>query len=120
MTTEQLRKEITVTHWSINNSGISIKYFKKTDTQNDYYELEINPEECAHQLSAIGSIDSWEADTFLLNYENSQLHWAAFVHTFKLSQWEALTLVIRHELEKETEKEINQGDIGKAIDSITK
>lgn len=120
MTTEQLRKEITVTSWNIHSSGISVHYFRSDGKRSKDYLLILNPEECARQLSAISSIDSWEADTFLLNYENSQLHWAAFVNTFKLSQWEALTLAIRHELEKETEKEIDNGDIGKAIDSITK
>lgn len=40
--------------------------------------------------------------------------------TYRVSQWDALNLAIRHELEKETEKEMNNSDIGKAIKNITK
>lgn len=122
MTTEQLRKEIEVANWHINYAGISITYYRtyENNTKPIPIDIKLTPEECAIQLSAIGSIDSWEADTFLLNYENSKLHWAAFVNAFKLSQWEAFTLALRHEQEKEIENEIDNGDIGKAIDRITK
>lgn len=114
MTIEQLRKQISVTHWEIDQRGMRIDYMYN-DTR---VCLLVPPKECAIKLSTIGSIDSWEAEVFLLNYENQQLHWLAFVNTFKLSQWEALTLVIRHEYEKELEKDTNLLEMDSTIKAL--
>ena len=128
MTTEQLRKEIEVANWHINYAGISITYYRTYENKTNpiAIDIKLDPEECARRLSAIGSIDSWcdydgqieiywEQDSFM-----KREMFNVFSSFFKLCQWEALTLAIRHELEKETEKEIDNGDIGKSIDSITK
>ena len=122
MTTEQLRKEIEVGNWHINYAGLSITYYRSYENKTNPIPIDItlNPEECAKQLSDIGSIDSWEADPFWIWSDSTPYRWEVFIHHYKLSQWEALTIAIRHELEKETEKEIRNGDIGKALDSITK
>ena len=101
MTTEQLRKEIEVANWHINYAGISITYYRTYENKTNQIAIDIklDPEECARQLSAIGSIDSWEADPFWIWCECTPYRWDVFVHHFKLSQWEALTLAIRHESE---------------------
>jgi hypothetical protein len=112
MTTEQLRKEIEVINWEISEKGIYIGYRRNEIT--GYYLL-LNPEETACELCAIGSIDDdlnliLSCDTF----------WVDFVKEFKLCQWEALTLVIRHEANREVDKEVDQSDIGKAVNNLLK
>lgn len=121
MTTEQLRKEITVRNWYISADGIYIEYWRHTTIS----ELQLNPEESAYQLSAIGSIESWTKD------ENGlQLRWEEFIDrtvtwgwnvfhlTFKLSQWEALTLAIRYESEKELQNDANLLEMDKIIEAL--
>lgn len=121
MTTEQLRKEITVYSYGIYDKGIYIGYTRKGDTKH----LTLDPEECARQLSAIGSIESWTKD------ENGlQLRWEEFIDrtvtwgwnvfhlTFKLSQWEALTLAIRYESEKELQNDANLLEMDKIIEAL--
>ncbi|SRR6266540_935543 len=120
MTTEQLRKQIHVLDYCINEEGIEIKYIRYADGDElgTKKTVWLNPEETARQLSIIGSIDSWESDIFLLNYENKQFPWLPFVNTFELSQWEALTLAIRHEMAIEVEKDDNLLEMDKAIEAL--
>lgn len=119
MTTEQLRKEITVNYYHITNAGIYVVYFYAL--KNEIRYLHLNPEECARQLSAIGSIDSWESQPFRIfssEWGDDPQDWITFAKTFKLSQWEALTLAIRHEYEKELEKDANLLEIDTAIEAL--
>lgn len=37
---------------------------------------------------------------------------------YRISQWDALNLAIRYELEKEVDKELDNSDIGKAIKNL--
>lgn len=121
MTTEQLRKEITVSSYRLHDEGIYIGYSRKNDTKH----LTLNPEECAFQLSAIGSIESWSNGELGLQLQwedvlNRSVTWSwnVFCLSFKLSQWEALTLAIRHEAEKELEKDSNLLEMDKAIEAL--
>lgn len=114
MTTEQLRKEIMVTNWHIGINGLSLEYWQNDIKTSIFYP----PGRSVRLLNIIGSIDSCSEDGTILIYNGTQMHWISFIGCFTFSQWEALTLVIRHELEKETEKEIDNSDIGKAIDKL--
>lgn len=121
MTTEQLRKEITVYSYGIYDKGIYIGYTRKGDTKH----LTLDPEECARQLSAIGSIESWSNGELGLQLRWEEVinrsvtwGWNVFYLSFKLSQWEALTLAIRHEYEKELEKDANLLELDTAIEAL--
>lgn len=127
MTTEQLRKEIEVANWHINYAGISITYYRTYSNKTNPIPIDIklNPEECARQLSAIGSIDSWTKDGngLQLRWEEeinrpATWEWKVFCLAFKLSQWEALTLAIRYEAEKELENDANLLGMDKAIEAL--
>lgn len=122
MTTEQLRKEIEVANWHINYDGISITYYQHLDNiQQKVTDIKLNPEECARQLSAIGSIDSWESQPFRIFSPESgddPQDWITFAKTFKLSQWEALTLAIRHEYELSIEQDSNMMNITNAVNKL--
>jgi hypothetical protein len=120
MTTEQLRKQIHVLEYNLTDKGIEIKYVRYTDADElgTKKTLWLNSEETARQLSIIGSIDSWEAEDFRLYYNGYPYHWEVFYQEFNLSQWEALTLAIRHEMGIELEKDSNLLEMDKAIDTL--
>lgn len=115
MTTEQLRKEIKVVSYGIFDTGIYIGYTCKGGTKH----IALDPEESARQLSAIGSIDSYRTDiVFSINMDGLDFNWTTFLINFKLSQWEALTLAIRYEAEKELENDANLLEMDKAIEAL--
>jgi hypothetical protein len=120
MTTEQLRKEITVSHWNINIEGISIRYYK--NSESDPIWLKLTPEESARELCAIGSIDEVSEggifNNLMLREGTVSRNWNGFIKEFKLCQWEALTLAIRHEMNLETEKDVNLLEMDKAIEAL--
>lgn len=121
MTIQQLRKEISVTGWHIGIDGISINYMRSKNSQNSVNKtLYLNPLNSARHLDDIGTIDSWSGDPLLVmkNENTTTFHWDDFVRNFHLSQWDAITIAINYELEKEMEEEINKGDIGKAINKL--
>lgn len=114
MTTEQLRKEISVSDYLLYDRGIIITYFR-----NGTEHLYLNPEQTAIHLQAIGSIHSWVSDPFYIyTEEDKKINWIAFYKNFVLSQWEALTLVIRHEMGKELEKDTKLLEMDKAIEAL--
>jgi len=115
MTTEQLRKEISVYNFGLSKIGIYVGYAQNGVTKT----LTFTPEETAIQLQAIGSIHSWVAEPFYIYIEeDKKVNWTAFYKNFVFSQWEALTLVIRHELGKELEKDTNLLEMDKAIEAL--
>jgi hypothetical protein len=124
MTTEQLIKQIHVLEYNLNDKGIKIEYVRYTDADElgTKKTLWLNAEESARQLSAIGSIDSWEAQPFIIYTEtindSAPLDWIMFSSFFVFSQYEALTLAIRHEMEKEIEKDSNLIEMNKTIEAL--
>lgn len=69
-------------------------------------KIELQPDELKKELIAIGSIEDDISDDDLRQYH--------------ISQWDALSLAIRYELAKETEKELRDSDIFEALAKITK
>jgi hypothetical protein len=120
MTTEQLRKQIHVLEYNLNDKGIKIEYVRYTDVDElgTKKTLWLTPEGSARQLSAIGSIDSYKEDAFHLFWKGNHYSWEMFVPEFTLSQWEALTLTIRHEMGKEIEKDSNLLEMDKTIEAL--
>lgn len=95
-----LRKIISVTIYVIYPDGAIIRYLKG----DKLHVLSLTPDELINELISIGSID-----------ENSSY---GALNPLELSQWDALNIAIRHELMLEAEKEIDNSDIGKAIDKL--
>jgi hypothetical protein len=121
MTTEQLRKQIHVLEYNLNDKGIKIEYVRYTDTDElgTKKTLFLNSEETARQLSIIGSIDSWSDEiVFSINMDGYDMNWVTFLLNFELSQYEALTLAIRHEMEIELKKDSNLLEMDKTIEAL--
>lgn len=108
MTTEEIRKCVEVKTWMVRSDGIIIEYSwkdrGKSFTEGRYLELNVN--DATEELIAIG--------------ETSVTYWGRIMEFHILSQWDALNLVIRHELKKSAESDIENGDIGKAINKVLK
>lgn len=98
-----LRNCILVITFSSHSNGAVIYYRNKDKSDS----LNLNNTELLSELIAIGSLE----DT---------LHDERAFPEYQLSQWDALNIAIRFELARETEKDIDDSDIGKAIDNITK
>lgn len=96
-----LRNCILVITFSSHSNGAVIYYKKKNESDT----LNLNNTELLLELIAIGSLE----DT---------LHDERAFPEYQLSQWDALNIVIRFELAREMENEIDDSDIGKAIDKL--
>lgn len=118
MTTEQLRKVIKVTHWMIGEKGLSISYDRE-DLKPIRRHLILNPVTAALELDRIGAIDGYINDiVFSVSFDGHDMNWATFISCFKMCQWEALSIVIRHEHETELEKDLGIINIENAINKI--
>jgi hypothetical protein len=117
-----------VTTWWLTSISTIIEYERKEDGIWYHKTMVLTPEESARELCAIGSIDevSETPGGIVLTWDDNKSvgMWDDFINgkhsSFKLCQWEALTLAIRHEAKLEAEKEVKNSDIGKAIDKLLK
>jgi len=100
MTIYDLRKVIKATEW-INDSGGATIFYKLGSIKSAAH---FTFDELVSELTHISSIES--AEELFTGYE--------------ISQWDALNLVIRHEYAKHMESEIENSDLGKAINKLTK
>lgn len=98
MTIHDLRKMIKVHDWVAGPKGAYISY----NINNTHQGLKFNQDTLCAELIAISSIDNKEE----------------LINGYKLSQWDALSLVIRHEYAKFVEGDIMEWDIGKSINNL--
>src|SRR5690348_1438754 len=106
MTTTELRQQIHVINFNSHSDGANIHYLVRT-SQGPYCNcLQLNNTELFEALQSIGSVDEDFGDE----------EWAAYV----ISQWDALTLAIRHEYEQSVIKDVNESDLGKSIYQLIK
>lgn len=120
MTTEALRKVIMVTTWSLTKEGLTISYVREDHNPKSLH-LILTPAEATRELTAIGEIDSAEyygGDKVIINYNNGSCVWNGFIGIYKLCQWEALSIAIRHEAKKELSNDINMLEMDSAIDAL--
>lgn len=88
MTTNELRKKIEICGYGRSpHSEIDAHIYYAYD--NEARALELSKDDLISELTAISSIDSPEE-----------------INKYNLCQWDALCLVIRHELKEATDKEI--------------
>lgn len=95
-----LRRNIMVYSFNTHSEGGSIAYMKNGKSNG----LALTNIQLFNELIAIGSLD-----------ENADPEEFA---DYNMSQWDALNIAIRHELMLEAEKEIDNSDIGKAIEKL--
>lgn len=123
MTTEQLRKVIGVTDWNLTTNGLTISYLRE-DHAPKALHLILTPEDALRELSIVGSVDD-----FILEGNNKDWpskaciddHWydmKQFASFYKMCQWEALSIAIRHEAEKELVKDTNMLEIDNILKSL--
>ncbi len=122
MTTEQIRKNIKVAGYSISQIGIYITYFSG-DNLNFHKTLDLPPLQAITALKAIGSIDKIETNPTRIYWESPKgascdAEWELFCNTFTLSQYEAITLVLRHEYEESLKNDMNLFEIDEALRAI--
>jgi hypothetical protein len=112
MTTEQLRKVIMITTWSLTKDGLTISYVRENHNPKTLH-LILTPEEAANELSIVGNIDevipsknnvNWPPEFSIDGcwYSLDKLH-----SIYKICQWEALEIAIRHEAGKELEQDLD-------------
>jgi len=120
MTIEQIRKNIHVAGYGIHDNGLRVVYdwFENREDAAEGRELILLKNDALKELNSIGEINYW--GDALLEYNGKLMPWNEFADTWTFSQWDALTLVIRHEYNKVVEQEIENGDIGKAINNLLK
>lgn len=102
MTIYDIRKILHVHTYSSNGEGAIVYYQYGFERRS----LHLKPHELVSELIAIGS----ESEGFT----------AEWLYGYAISQWDALNMAIRFELKLQTENEINNSDIGKAINNFLK
>lgn len=108
MTIEQIREKIHVSGYGLYDRGLRVvyKWYGNRNDKGDERNLVLMTKEAIEELKSIGEIetDDWEwiADNYVFN------------------QWAALNMVIRYEHTKAIEQEIDNSDIGKAINNLLK
>jgi len=100
MNTYDLRKSIHVYAYDSHSEGCSIYYSLNRNTSS----LMLNNIQLFQELVAIASLDD--------NAGPEEYR------AYNISQWDALNIVIRFELARETEKELDKGDLFQAIGKI--
>lgn len=124
MTTEQIRKTLTVHRYVISEIGIYITYaIKETDRLTSEHVLSLTPVLSLSALVSIGSINRFEANPIKIWWETPkgtplESAWGQFYTNFTLSQYEALTLAVRHEYEKSLANDMNLLEIDKALEAL--
>lgn len=124
MTTEQIRKNITVTGFRINDIGICIDYWSKPlHTANFQRNLQLTPVQSLTELEKIGSINRFTANPIRVWWDSPkgtplEATWELFLTTFYLSQYEALTLIVRHEYEQSLKNDMHLLEMDKALEAL--
>lgn len=124
MTTEQIRKSIHVNYYGISDTGIFITYTttKSSETYSPEH-VKLSPIQTLQQLERIGSITKFDANPIKVWWETPkgtsiECGWDEFHATFTLSQYEAITLVVRHEYEQSLKGDMDLLEIDKALEAL--
>jgi hypothetical protein len=86
--------------------------------------LILSPEETVKELLCIGSIEAFDlGERIKVRWKEFREQavtwgWPVFILSFHLSQWEALSIAIRHEAEKELANDINMLEMDSALNAL--
>jgi hypothetical protein len=111
MTTQQLRNQITVTNWSMTEELMSISYFRSHNNQSKNFHLILKPVDYLELLSSIGSIDDVDITTNSVIEGECTYSLADFVKNYNLSQWDALSIAIRHEMDVDADADLKHWEL---------
>lgn len=124
MTTEQIRKNVIVMGFSISQIGIYITYtYKLADFTNDERTLALDPLPSIIELERIGSIRKFDTNPLVVYWDSPKgaaCHgsWELFHPWFVLSQYEAISLVVRREYEQSLKSDMNLLEIDKTLEAL--
>lgn len=111
MTTQQLRNQITVTNWSMTEELMAISYFRSHNNQSKHFHLILQPIEYLELLVSIGSIDDVIMNTMEIIDGECTYTLADFVKNYNLSQWDALSIAIRHEMDVDADADLKHWEL---------
>lgn len=117
MTTHTLRNLITILEWTSNTEGATLLY-TRSDKPHKEFSWHVEPIELMGGLSAMGSIDEYTLSPHTVVVNGCTYTFDNFMRNYRLSQWEALNLSLRHEMEVEESKSINMLEIDTALKSL--
>lgn len=100
MNIHDLRRNMLVYNFNTHSNGATIYYSREGKADS----INLNSQELISALIAIGSLD-----------ENPD---PEYVADYFMSQWDALNIAIRFEAARDMDKEIENSDIGKAINNL--
>ncbi len=124
MTTEQIRKQIHITSYFIGRRGVVIAYSSdQTNSHIPNKHYTHPPLQTLQALERIGSITKFDANPIRVWWETPKgtsidCGWDEFHSTFTLSQYEAITLVVRHEYEQSLKNDMNLLEIDKTLEAL--
>ncbi len=120
MTTEALRKVITVRNWVLTHKGLSVSY-ERTDAM-PYKEFHwiLSPEGTLRALYTQSCIDFYSLvdDEWIVEMNGASYTWDNFAANYRTCQWEALQIAINHEASKELDKDMNMLELDAAINAL--
>lgn len=117
MTTENLRKVITVTAWSLTVSGLTISYVRE-DSNPKILHLIMGIEDTVPELHVVGNIEDIQMQDRLAMLHGEWFKYESIGKYYKMCQWEALEIAIRHEATKELETDMNMTELDAAIRAL--
>jgi hypothetical protein len=117
MTTEALRKAIKVTDWKLSENGLTISYERDNHNPKSLH-LVLSPKETIKELSIVGSIEQVNEFDLMALWCSCWYYWPQIPISYKMCQWEALSIAIRHEEEKELANDMNMLELDSAIQAL--
>jgi hypothetical protein len=118
MTTEALRKVIMVTTWTLTKDGLTISYVREDHNPKSLH-LILNRADTLRELYAVGDIEEISQHDCSIGKFNGGWHtYNEIAQLYKMCQWEALAIAIRHEEEKELANDMNMLELDAAINAL--
>jgi hypothetical protein len=117
MTTESLRKVMTVTAWSLTETGLTISYIRE-DVTPTIRHLVLSPSDTIQHLTVVGSLEEGSAEYVSGKIDGLWYSYPQIVQLYKMCQWEALSIALRHEEVKNLENDLNLLEIDAALDAL--
>lgn len=117
MTTEQLRKVIKVNTWGLTDTGLTVSY-ERQDSNPRLLHLILNRAETLKELWLSGTIDEYNSTEETATTDSLTCSFDELIISYALCQWEALSIAIRHEAEKELVKDTNMLEIDNMLNAL--